>query len=210
MQAQRRARGRRCLVVDGAGYLMSAVATNLRTPRKVVFIKETLLAEAGSPATRIVTRIALLLVIANPMAGRYVRDLSELIDLGPALATGWLPDAVAQVEGKIVAYGKAAIVGVNGDIEHAAALLHPKLGKAMREAIGGGEAIIPSTAKVASAGARIDVPLGHKDNVWSFNELDTLTIGLEDAPRPDEIVLVMAFSDGGRPDPRVGAGRLAV
>jgi hypothetical protein len=98
---------------------------------------------------------------------------------------------------------------VQGDIEHAAAILHPKLGKAMRFAVGGGEAVIPSTAKVASAGARIDVPLGHKDNVWSFNEIDTMTLGVEDAPRPDEILVIMAVSDGGRPDPRVGVGRVA-
>ncbi len=180
------------------------------TPRKVVLVKEALLAEAGSPAPRIVTRIGLLLVLENPMAGRFVRDLSDLIELGTSLADRWLPDAVAQLGGRTVAYGKGGIVGVNGDIEHAAALLHPKLGKSMREVVGGGEAIIPSTAKVASAGARIDVPLGHKDNAWSFNELDTMTLGIEDAPRPDEIVMVMAFSDGGRPDPPVGAGRLAV
>lgn len=178
--------------------------------RKVVLVKETVLAEAGSPALRTVTRAAVLLVIANPMSGRSVSDLTALIDLGPLLAERWLPEAVTQLVGPVVAYGKAAIVGVHGDIEHAAAVLHPKLGKAMRLAIGGGEAIIPSTAKVASAGARIDLPLGHKDNVWSFNELDTLTLGVEDAPLPDEILVVMAVSDGGWPDPRVGAGRLAV
>lgn len=182
----------------------------LPSPRKIVLVKETVLAEAGSPVPRLVTRMAQLLVISNPMAGRFVHDLSELVELGPLLAERWLPSALTQMEGAVLAYGKAAIVGVNGDIEHAAALLHPKLGKAMRGAVGGGEAIIPSTAKVASAGARIDVPLGNKDNAWSFNELDTLTVGMEDAPRPDEIVLVMAFSSGGRPDPRVGAGRLAV
>ena len=180
------------------------------SPRKIVVVKETVLAEAGSPAVRTVTRAAVLLVIANPMAGRFVSDLSVLIDLGPLLAERWLPQGVAQLEGPVVAYGKAAVVGVHGDIEHAAAVLHPKLGKAMRLAVGGGEAIIPSTAKVASAGVRIDVPLGHKDNVWSFNELDTFTLGVEDAPRPDEILVVMAVSDGGRPYPRVGAGRLAV
>lgn len=178
------------------------------SPRKVLLIKESVLAEAGSPAARTVTRAAVILVFANPMAGRFVQDLAALIDLGPLLAERWLPQAVAQLDKPVVAYGKAAIVGVHGDIEHAAAVLHPKLGKAMRLAVGGGEAIIPSTAKVAGAGARIDVPLGHKDNVWSFNELDTFTLGVEDAPRPDEILVVMAVSDGGRPDPRIGAGRL--
>ena len=177
--------------------------------RKVLVIKESVLAEAGSPAVRAVTRAAIMLIITNPMAGRYERDLAALIDLGPLLAEQWLPQAVALLEGPVVAYGKAAIVGVQGDIEHAAAVLHPKLGRAMRLAVGGGEAVIPSTAKVASAGTRIDVPLGHKDNVWSFNEIDTMTLGVEDAPRPDEILVVMAVSDGGRPDPRVGVGRAA-
>jgi hypothetical protein len=103
-----------------------------------------------------------------------------------------------------IAYGKAALVGTHGDIEHAAALLHPRLGKPMRDAISGGKAIIPSTAKVAHAGATIDVPLGHKDDVWSFDEIDTMTLMIADAPRPDEIVLIIAIADGGRPRPRIG------
>ena len=90
------------------------------------------------------------------------------------------------------------------------AVCHPKLGKPMREAVGGGEALIPSNVKVAAAGASIDVPLGHKDNAWSFDHFDTLTIAVPDAPRPDEIVVVVAVADGGRPHPRVGKGRAVV
>ena len=86
-------------------------------------------------------------------------------------------------------------------------MLHPKLGKPMRAAVGGGAALIPSTTKVAAAGTLIDVPLANKDDAWSFDELDTMTIMVPDAPRPDEIVVVMAVSDGGRPWPRVGKGR---
>jgi hypothetical protein len=178
--------------------------------RKLVLVKETVFAEVGQPAARPITRAAVLMVIANPYAGRFEPDLSQLIDLGPQLAERHLRAAVALMPHTPVAYGKAAIVGVAGELEHAAAVLHPKLGKPMRAAVGGGEAIIPSTTKVASAGARIDVPLGNKDNVWSFNELDTLTVGVEDAPRPDEILVVLAVADGGRPHARVGAGRLAV
>jgi hypothetical protein len=118
-----------------------------------------------------------------------------------------MPELVKLLGGKVVSYGKAAIVGVAGDLEHAAAILHPKLGKPMRAAIGGGEALIPSNAKVAAAGASIDVPLGHKDNPWSFDEIDTWTLSVADAPRPDEIVVVIAISDGGRPNPRIGKGR---
>jgi hypothetical protein len=95
-------------------------------------------------------------------------------------------------------------------MEHGAAIIHPKLGKPMREAIGGGAAIIPSNAKVAAAGTPIDVPIGHKDDVWSFDHFDTMTVVVPDAPRPDEIVVVMAVADGGRPRPRSGKGRAAV
>jgi len=85
-------------------------------------------------------------------------------------------------------------------------MIHPKLGKPMRAAVGGGQAVIPSNAKVAAMGAAIDVPLTHKDNAWSFDHFDTIFVTVADAPRPDEIVLCMAVADGGRPHPRVGSG----
>jgi len=176
--------------------------------RKIIISQETVHAESGKAAPRPVTRAFGIAVIANPYAGRHVQDLSSLFDTGAQIAETLMPELVERLPGKAIAYGKAAIVGVNGDIEHAAALLHPKMGKPMRAAIGGGEAIIPSTSKVASAGATIDVPLGNKDNVWAFDEIDTITVSVADAPRPDEIVVVIALSDGGRPDPRVGKGRV--
>jgi len=180
------------------------------TPRKTVLLREEIRAEAGAPAARPVTRAAAIAIVDNPFAGRAVDDLSALIDAGPVLAEALMPRAVALLDGPPRAYGKGGIVGVAGDLEHAAAVLHPKLGKPMRGAVGGGEAIIPSTTKVATAGAPIDVPLGNKDDVWSFDELDTLTVMVADAPRPDEIVIVLAVSDGGRPRPRVGKGRAAM
>ena len=105
-----------------------------------------------------------------------------------------------------VSYGKAAIVGTGGDIEHAAAILHPRMGRPIREAIGGGTAIITSNVKVAAAGASIDVPLTDKDDAWNFDRIDTLTVMVPDAPRPGEIVVIVALSDGGRPRPRVDKG----
>ncbi len=177
------------------------------TPRKVQLIKESVLSEAGGAADRPVVRAAALIVIENPFAGRFVEDLSQLFDVGMALGERYMPEVAALLEGPPRAYGKAAVVGIEGDLEHAAALLHPKLGKPMRAALGGGEAIIPSTTKVAVAGTPIDVPLAHKDEIWSFDELDTLTLFLPDAPRPREIMMVMAASDGARPRPRVGKGR---
>lgn len=177
------------------------------TTRKTLFVKERILAEAGSAAPQPVSRAAAIAVIENPFAGEFADDLAELSDIGMRLGEELMPMAVELLDRPAFAYGKSAIVGVNGDIEHAAAVLHPKLGKPMRAAVGGGEAIIPSTTKVAAAGAPIDVPLSNKDNIWSFDELDTLTVFVPDAPRPDEIVVVMAVSDGGRPHPRIGKGR---
>jgi hypothetical protein len=111
--------------------------------------------------------------------------------------------ALAVLPNAPVSYGKAAIVGLDGDIEHAAAILHPRMGKPMREAIGGGKAIIPSNVKVAAAGTAIDVPLSDRDDVWVFDHIDTITVVVPDAPRPGEIVVVVALGDGGRPRPRI-------
>ena len=176
--------------------------------RKTVLVKESVHAEGGRDASRTITRVAGIAVIANPNAGRSVEDLGPMFEVGAEIAEKLMPELVALLPGKALGYGKAAIVGVNGELEHAAALLHPKMGKPIREAIGGGEAIIPSTSKVAAAGTAIDVPLGHKDNVWSFDEIDTITVNVADAPRPDEIVVVIALSDGPRPHARVGKGRV--
>ncbi len=178
------------------------------TPRKVQILKETVFSEAGEAADPPVVNAAALIVIENPFAGRFVEDLSPLFDIALQLGEQYMPQVVAQLSRPPLAYGKAAIVGLEGDVEHAAALLHPTLGKPMRAAVGGGENLIPSITKVASAGTAIDVPLAHKDETWSFNELDTMTLFVADAPRPREVLVIMAASDGGRPRPRVGKGRL--
>ncbi len=175
--------------------------------RKMVLTVEEIRAEAGHRVARPVRRAAGIAVIANPYAGRFVEDLGALFDLGQELAETHMKQVVDLLGSKPVSYGKAAIVGIAGDVEHGAAICHPKMGKPMRAAVGGGEAIIPSNVKVAAAGTAIDVPLGNKDNVWSFDELDTMTVMVPDAPRLDEIVVVMAVADGGRPHARVGKGR---
>ncbi len=173
--------------------------------RKLVSVRESIEADGVGEACPPITRVAAIAVLRNPFAGRFVDDLAPLFDIGRALGERLMDDAVALLARAPVSYGKAAIVGVGGDIEHGAALLHPKLGKPMRAAVGGGEAIIPSNVKVAVAGTAIDLPLGHKDKVWSFDHFDTMTLMVADAPRPDEIVLCMAVADGGRPHPRVGS-----
>jgi hypothetical protein len=176
--------------------------------RKTVFLRETLYGEAGAAGARPVHRAAVLAVIPNPYAGNDAASLEPLYELGAGLAERLMPELVRLLGGQAVSYGKAAIVGVAGEMEHGAAILHPKLGKPMRAAVGGGEAIIASNVKVAAAGTGVDVPLNHKDDVWSFDELDTMTLAVADAPRPDEVVVVLAIADGGRVRARIARGRV--
>jgi hypothetical protein len=176
--------------------------------RRLLVTKDVVYAEAGKAASRPITRAIGMAVIANPFAGRHVEDLSPMFELGAQIAELLMPQLLALLPGKAESYGKGAIVGVNGDLEHAAALCHPKMGKPMRAALGGGEALIPSTQKVGAAGASLDLPLGHKDNAWSFDHFETVTVRVADAPRPDEIVVVIGIADGGRVNPRVGKGRI--
>jgi hypothetical protein len=177
--------------------------------RKIVFAEERVFAEMGHVAAAPITRVAGIGVVKNPFAGKgYVEDLSALFDVGLELGEDLMPEVVARLKNPATSYGKAAIVGLAGEFEHGGAVIHPKLGKPMRAAVGGGEAIISSNVKVAAAGTAIDVPLAHKDNIWSFDHFDTMTVMVADAPRPDEIVVVMIAADGGRVAPRVGKGRV--
>jgi hypothetical protein len=171
--------------------------------RRLQVLRDVVYAEGGLPSIAPVTRVAACAVIANPLAGRALDDLGELIPFGAELGELLVREALKSLPHPAISYGKAAIVGVAGDIEHAAAILHPRMGKPMREAIGGGAAIIPSNAKIGAVGCSIDIPLGHKDDVWSFDQIDTLGITVANAPRPDEIVVIVALADGGRPRPRV-------
>lgn len=174
--------------------------------RKKVFVKEVITTDQlGQPCAPI-SRVAALAVVRNPLAGTYTEDLSELFEIGALLGEELAREAIEQLDGEPTSYGKAAIVGVNGDLEQGGAVIHPKLGAPMRTAAGGGEAVIPSNAKLGAPGCAIDLPLGHKDNPWSFDHFDTMTLNIPDAPKPDEIVLCLANADGGRPIPRCGKG----
>jgi hypothetical protein len=177
--------------------------------RKILFVEERVLGEMDHAAAAPITRVAGIAVVKNPFAGKgYVEDLAALFDVGARLGAEIMPNLVKRLPNPAVSYGKAAIVGLAGEFEHGGAVIHPKLGKPMRAAVGGGEAIISSNVKVAPAGSAIDVPLAHKDNIWSFDHFDTMTLMVADAPRPDEIVVIMIAADGGRPAPRVGKGRV--
>jgi Amino acid synthesis len=171
--------------------------------RRTLVVRDTVHSEGGFPAVRPVTRVAACAVIANPLAGKAIDDLSELVGFGAELGDILVRGALEFLPNSPVGYGKAAIVGLDGEVEHAAAIIHPRMGKPIRDAIGGGKAIMPSNVKVASAGTPIDVPLADRDDIWLFDHIDTLTIMVPDAPRLGEIVVVVALSDGGRPRPRV-------
>ena len=173
--------------------------------RKAVLIKETIETNGVGEPCEPITRVAAVAVVKNPFAGQFVDDLSTLFDMGGQLGKRLMGEAVGMLKGQPVSYGKAAIIGVAGDLEHGGA----KLGKPMRAAVVGGKAVMPSNAKVAAAGTPIDIPLSHKDEAWSFDHFDTMTVMVADAPRPDEILMCMAVSDGPRPHPRVGKGPVA-
>jgi hypothetical protein len=175
--------------------------------RKIVTIVEETLIEGGkavSPATR---RAAAIAVIENPLAGTYVEDLESLIAIGEELGGILSERAVAAlgVPGNAVeSYGKAACVGAEGELEHAAAILHPKLGAPFRKTLGKGASLIPSSKKRAGPGAPFDIPLGHKDAAFVRSHFDGMEVRVTDAPRANEIVVAVAVTDSGRPHPRVG------
>jgi hypothetical protein len=159
---------------------------------------------AVNPPTRRALAIA---VIANPFAGRYVDNLDELINIGEELG-GLLGAKCVQAlgiqPGQAQSYGKAAIVGEAGELEHAAAILHPKLGAPLRKAVAKGAALVPSAKKIGGVGTAIDVPLGHKDAAFVRSHFDAIEARVADAPRANEILVAIAVTDSGRPLARVG------
>ncbi len=178
--------------------------------RKLITIVEETREEIGRPIDPPTRRAAALAVIENPFAGRYVEDLSELIDIGEELGdllTRRSVEALGIAGANVESYGKAAAVGENGELEHAAAILHPKLGAPVRRALEKGAALIPSSKKRGGPGVPFDVPLGHKDAAFVRSHFDGMEVRVADAPRANEIVVAVAVTDSGRPLPRVGGLR---
>ena len=175
--------------------------------RKTQVIVETTHSDIGRPVDPATRKASALAVIENPYAGRYEEDLSELMDIGAELG-GYLGkmciDALGITPQEAESYGKAAIVGENGEWEHAAAILHPKLGAPLRKAVEKGAALVPSIKKLGGQGTRIDVPLGHKDAAYVRSHFDGMEVGIADAPRANEILVAVSVTDSGRPFPRVG------
>src|SRR5262249_34803259 len=172
--------------------------------RKLVTIVEEIRADGQREAARPVRKAAAVAVIENPFAGRYEEDLAPLVKMGEELGALLGKQAVEALGGAAESYGKAAIVGLDGEYEHAAAILHPTLGTPFRAAVGGGKAIIPSAKKLGAAGTAIDVPLHYKDAAFVRTHFDAMEVRLGDAPKPNEIVVALVVTDGGRPHPRVG------
>jgi hypothetical protein len=175
--------------------------------RKIVTFVEETRTEMGKPVNPPTRRAAAAAVIENPFAGNYVEDLTELIEIGEELGALLTERAVAAlgILGAFAeSYGKAAAVGENGELEHAAAILHPKLGTPVRKTLGKGAALIPSSKKRGGPGVALDIPLGHKDAAFVRSHFDGMEIRINDAPRANEIVVAIAVTDSGRPLPRVG------
>jgi hypothetical protein len=175
----------------------------------VATVQQTLL-EAGADVDPPSTIATAAIAVRNPYAGRgRLDDLGELEELGREAAALLVERALGALTSvglspsDVRGYGKGAIVGIDGDREHTAAVLHPRFGAPVRAAIGGGADIIPGTKKVAGPGAVITMPIGNKDDRWTFDDMDAIDISLTDAPRPDEIVIALALSAGGRPNARV-------
>lgn len=174
--------------------------------RKELLILEEIFHEGGEPAAVPQRKAALVTVIANPFAGRHVKEIAHFMDDLKPLGIAMARRLIAALGGDpktIEGYGKGAIVGTAGELEHGA-LWHVPGGYAMREALGGAKAIVPSTKKVGAAGARLDVPITHIDASYVRSHFDAMEVGVPDAPRPDEIALVLVMTTGARIHARVG------
>ncbi len=175
--------------------------------RKIVTIVEDTLEEGSQEILPPARRAAAIAVVENPFAGIYQEDLEALMAIGEELgsllgdkcvaALGVTPKAVQS-------YGKAALVGENGELEHAAAILHPRLGKPLRSAVEKGAALVPSNKKRGGMGNPLDVPLGHKDAAYVRSHFDGMEVRINDAPKANEILVAIAVAESGRPLPRVG------
>ncbi len=175
--------------------------------RKIAVVVEETHSEMGIEVTPPTRKVAAIAVISNPLAGQYKEDLKDLVDIGEELG-GLLGARCVNALGikpeEAESYGKSAMVGEFGELEHAAAILHPKLGAPLRKEVSRGAALVPSTKKMGGMGQSLDIPLGHKDAAYVRSHFDGMEVRLCDAPKGDEIMVAVAVTDSGRPFPRVG------
>lgn len=174
--------------------------------RKIVVAVEDIWHDRGPSLAEPVRRGWVAAVIANPFSGRYEPELQFYMDELKPMGLDCSRRLVAALGGdvgRVEAYGKGSLVGVNGEIEHGA-LWHVPGGYAMRELLGQALAIVPSSAKLGAMGASIDIPIHHKDACYVRSHFDAITVTVADAPRPDEMMFVLAMTTGGRPHARMG------
>jgi hypothetical protein len=176
------------------------------TIRKWVIALEEVLSDGVRPTARPIRRAVIGAVIGNPYAGRWSDDLELLESAGAQLATEFMTRALALLDGDIEAYGKGGIVGEHGEVEHVAAILHPRFGQPTRD-LAGGVSILPSVKKRGGQGTTLDIPIHHKTAMLVRSHFDAIEFRVPDAPAADEIVVALAVSDGSRPHPRVGGLR---
>lgn len=170
--------------------------------RHIIVIEHETRQHAGRPVDPPARKVAACAVIANPFAGRAAQDdLSALVDLSAEVGAILTERALQRLDAVPRAYGKAAIVGTAGEREHGAAMIHVRLGLAMRRGVGAGAALIPGIEKVAGPGAAIDLAFGGIDDGWDYDAMDSMEIAIPGTPRADEIVLIVAFGTG-RPNAR--------
>ena len=170
--------------------------------RKFVVTCEDIREENGREVGLLVRRAVCSAVIANPLAGKPGADLAELEAMGAEISGQLAERALAALgvaAADVTAYGKGAIVGTAGEIEHAAALIHPRFGAPVRKTVVKGDDIIPSTKKIGGPGAHITLPITNKDDIWSFDEMDAIDVWIADAPHANEIVVSVVLAVGGRP-----------
>ncbi|MCU0504213.1 MAG: amino acid synthesis family protein [Chloroflexi bacterium] len=172
--------------------------------RKFVTVVEDVVKETGIDVDPPLRKVAVAAVVRNPYAGRYSEDLSEIVEPSRELGVTLGRMLVEAMGGPVQGYGKAALVGTSGEVEHTHAFLTSVLADRLREAVGGGKAWISSTGKRGAMGAELDVPLAYKDALFVRSHYDTITVRIADAPEPDEVVVVLAGSSRGRPNFRLG------
>ncbi len=170
--------------------------------RKIVIQLDETHREMGKTVSPASQKVTVAAVIDNPFSGQYIEDLEPLYDLGKEIG-GLLAERGVQALGvkpdEVEAYGKGAIIGLDGEIEHAAAVLHPRFGGPVRAAVDHGNDIIPSTKKVGGPGSVLVMPITQKDSIWSFDHMDASEISIPDAPKSNEMVIAVALAVGGRP-----------
>jgi hypothetical protein len=175
--------------------------------RKIIVQVDEIRSEMGQAVDPPARKALAMAVIENPYAGRYSENLDDLVAAGEelgALLGEKCVQALGIEPGKAQSYGKAAIVGEAGELEHAAAILHPKLGAPLRKAVEKGAALVPSSKKRGGLGTAIDVPLGHKDAAFVRSHFDAMEARVADAPRANEIVVAVVVTASGRPLARIG------